>query len=346
MVPPTRTGRVGTALLAGLLSLALAMAKGGPVRQPEKTDQFRLEGMVRLPGDVPLDPAKTEIILEGATFPFSRKTRIWPSGKFVFPDVPAGMYRLIVSVASWGSQEFSLDVGPSGADEKGVVKRRFIFEPDPATSAGGTVDYRQLNISWRAQRALAKAEELLGKQQVDKAIAKLHEALELAPHYAAAWNRLGTIHFLNRRFEEAKQCFLEALEHEPNQYAATVNLGAAYLELGDVEAALQWNRKAVEMRPTDPLAHSQLGQTYFVRGELSRAEEELRKAKELDPAHFSHPQLVLAEIFRRQRRYEELAAELEDFLARHPDSPAAPALREYLAAVRQLLGGQANENAF
>ncbi|GAB4229168.1 MAG: hypothetical protein Kow00109_00180 [Acidobacteriota bacterium] len=340
MVPPTWTGRVKGFSLAGLLGLALASAGLGFAGQPETTDRFRLEGTVRLPGDVPLDPTKTEILLEGATFPYSRRTRIWPSGKFVFSGVPAGMYRLIVSVAAWGSREYSVDIGPSTANERGVVERRFTFEPDPGTSAGGTVDYRQLNVDRRAQRALAKAEELLGKQEVEKAIAKLHEALEIAPHYAAAWNRLGTIHFLNRRFEEAKQCFLAALEHEPNQYAATVNLGAAYLELGDFDAALRWNARAVEMRPTDPLAHSQLGQTYFVQGDFTRAERELRKAKELDPDHFSHPQLVLAEIFRRQHRYAELAGELEDFLTRHPDSPAAPALREYLAAVRALLAAE------
>jgi len=304
--------------------------------------KFELRGKVVLPSGFPPEADATSVILEGATFPFSKKSGIRPSGDFRFKDLKAGMYRLIIRVERWGSQEVSVDLGPSTTDEKGRMIREFVFRPDPASDAGATVSWDQLSVDWRAQRALAEAEELLGKHEEEKAVRRLKEALRISPHYAAAWNRLGTIHFLNRRYAEARDCFLEALRYEPSQYAATVNLGAAYLELFEPYKALEWNLKATEARPNDPLAHSQLGQTYFVLGRFIEAEAELKRAKELDPAHFSHPQLVLAEIYRQRGDYAAAAAELEDFLAQHPDDPSADAVKSYLEALRRKA---ADENA-
>ena len=62
-----------------------------------------------------------------------------------------------------------------------------------------------------------------------------------------------------------------------------------------------------------------------------RTLELFRRAREIDPAHFSHPQLTLAEIYVRRGDRESALAELRDFLKRHPDSPQAAAAREKIA---------------
>jgi Tfp pilus assembly protein PilF len=71
--------------------------------------------------------------------------------------------------------------------------------------------------------------------------------------------------------------------------------------------------------------------TYFEVGNHTAAEKYLRKAVEIDPAHFSHPQLLLAEIHLRRGNPDAAADVLEDFLKRHPDWPHATALREKIA---------------
>ena len=99
------------------------------------------------------------------------------------------------------------------------------------------------------------------------------------------------------------------------------------LSAGKMQESLQYNLLAVKAKPEDALAHAQLGQSYFFLGRLDMAEVELKKAKALDPAHFSYPQLVLAEIYARQQNPSSAVMELEEFLKLHPDSDRAPSLR-------------------
>ena len=67
-------------------------------------------------------------------------------------------------------------------------------------------------------------------------------------------------------------------------------------------------------------------------------EKELAKlVKKLDPGHFSSPQLTLAEIYRRRRDFGAVAAEIEEFLRYHPDSPRAEQLQKRLQVTRDML---------
>jgi Tfp pilus assembly protein PilF len=87
-------------------------------------------------------------------------------------------------------------------------------------------------------------------------------------------------------------------------------------------------------RPNDALANSQLGMNYFALGKMDLAEKYLLEAVRLDPAHFSHPQLLLAEIYLRKNDRARAAAQLEDFLNRHPDWPSADQMRNAITKLR------------
>ena len=100
------------------------------------------------------------------------------------------------------------------------------------------------------------------------------------------------------------------------------------------EQALKLNEYAALKRPDDPLANSQLGMAEFALGQFDAAEKHLLKAVKLDPAHFSHPQLQLAELYLRRKQPARAAEQLEDFLLRHPDWPGAAAMREGIAKLR------------
>jgi tetratricopeptide (TPR) repeat protein len=91
----------------------------------------------------------------------------------------------------------------------------------------------------------------------------------------------------------------------------------------------------VLQRPNDALANSQLGLTYFETGNFDLAVKYLDIARRIDPAHFSHPQLVLAEIHLRRGERREAAEVLADFLLHHPDYPTAPKMRETIEKLRQ-----------
>jgi uncharacterized protein HemY len=78
-----------------------------------------------------------------------------------------------------------------------------------------------------------------------------------------------------------------------------------------------------------------MGMTYFQMGDLEHAVKYLEKARHIDPAHFSHPQLVLAEIHLRREERPAAAECLEEFLRYHPDWPQAARMRDTIESLRK-----------
>jgi tetratricopeptide (TPR) repeat protein len=112
-------------------------------------------------------------------------------------------------------------------------------------------------------------------------------------------------------------------------------LGGVLVTLHNLYEALDRNVHATMTRPNDALANAQLGMTYFELGQFDSAVKYLERARKLDAAHFSHPQLFLAEIHLRRGQKREAAAVLEDFLQHHPDYPQAETVRQNIVKLRQ-----------
>ncbi len=106
------------------------------------------------------------------------------------------------------------------------------------------------------------------------------------------------------------------------------------LNLGRYQEALELNTSAVRQRPRDALSNSQTGLNYLLLSRLDKALAFLKEAKRLDPSHFTHPQRFLAEIYLRLSNPKAAVAELEDLVARHPDSTEAVNARRALARLR------------
>ena len=272
------------------------------------------------------------VYLQGATAPFNATTEADLNGRFHFRKLLRGTYVLMVS-----SLQRTVEVGPSLADSKGRVTVTIILE-DTDAGAGfrhrASISVRELQISNEARREYDEAQKALGRRDVPAAIVHLKRAIELAPQFSAAWNHLGTIAYQTGQYVEAETDFCKALDADPDAYAPLVNLGGVLINLGKWDEALEYNKRAVLKSPHDALANSQLGMSYFYGGQLDAAEKYLTTAKQIDPAHFSHPQLLLAEIHVRRNEPEGAIRELEDLLKRHPDLPNAPKIRGEIARLR------------
>ncbi len=267
--------------------------------------------------------------LHGATTPFSATSTANLNGKFHFRKLPAGAYVLMV-----GDLQRTVEVGPSLADAKDRISITINLPDtgiDPNFSAKDRVSLRELSISKEALHAYDAAEQALERRNVPAAVEHLKRAVALAPQFSAAWNHLGTIAYQAAQYPEAESDFRRAFEADPEAYPPLVNLGGVLLNLGDWSDALEYNRAAVSKSPTDALANSQLGMSYFYSGQLDLAEKYLTAAKQIDPAHFSHPQLLLAEIHLRRNEPESAASELQDLLVRHPDLPNASKVKDAIA---------------
>jgi tetratricopeptide (TPR) repeat protein len=290
---------------------------------------FEISGQVEPPG-----PAA--VTLHHVPTPFAASALAGLDGKFRFTGLPPGAYTITAFVPGRAEGRLTVDVGPGSADSRGRVRVRVTMEESrEALENGSRVSARQLAIPAKARRDFERALQRLAQHDVPGAIQLLERAVAEAPQFAAAWNQLGTIAYQTRNYPLAERHFRRALEADGEAYEPLVNLGGVLLNLGRAEEARSYNLYAVLKRPRDPLAQSQLGMTYFLLRRWPEAEQHLREAIRLDPAHFSHPQLMLSEILESRGGRAEAAAQLEEFLRLHPDSPLAAQLRERVARLRR-----------
>jgi Tfp pilus assembly protein PilF len=280
-------------------------------------------------------PAHASVSIHRVTSPFATSTLSEIDGRFRFKKLEAGAYTVSVFIPSRGEARRTVEVGPGHSVRRRVSivldlkDEDFVFRD--ILSGRHTVSTKRLAIPPKAVREYEAAQSDVAKNDAEAARRHLEKAVELAPNFAHAWNHLGTMAYQTKQYARAAECFREALAADPELYEPLVNLGGVLLNLNQPEEALQHNRHAVLTRPNDALANSQLGMSYFQLGHLEPAEKYLQTAVKLDPAHFSHPQLLLAQIHLKRGERQAAAEDLEDFLRRHPDWPQAAAMRETIA---------------
>ena len=301
---------------------------------PSLAAGFELAGQI-------VPEAAASVSLHGASFPFEKVTLADAHGRFRFRKLAAGTYTVTVFEPGRSETARTVEVGSGMADAAGRVVVN--VELDESATAftdvlrrHSTIQASQLAIPDRAQKELEAARLRLARSDADGAITHLERAVEIAPRFMTAWNELGVIAYQSARYSDAGRDFRMALSADPDAYEPLVNLGGVLLNLGRPDEALRYNLNAALRRPRDPLANSQLGMSYYLIGKLDLAEQYLIVARKLDPAHFSHPQLILAEIHLRRNEREAAIGELKDFLARHPDSRQAPQVKAEIARLSAL----------
>ena len=296
-------------------------------------------GQLELNGQLEEVTTPAHVRLYGTESPFRASTTSNSHGQFRFRALDPGTYTVIAFVRRHGEVRLTVVVTPSLADAKGVVHVTVPLPP-PVSSVErarrrSMVSVSQLAIPDSARQKVVESEKYLAKRDIEHAMARLKEAVQIAPKYAEAWNSMGVIAYQTREYAEAEKYFRTALEADPGNWTPAVNLGGALLNLKRPAEALEYNQFAVKVRPNDALANSQLGLTYFTLGQMEKAEGYLATAEKLDPSHFSHPQLMLAEIYARRGDKASTLRELHDFVNRFPDSPAAAEIRKKLKVLEK-----------
>jgi Flp pilus assembly protein TadD len=286
-------------------------------------------------------PLRAAVALYGSTHPFQKHVLSNAKGRFRFKNLSAGTYTVSIFHPRRGEFRRTVEVTPSFAGRNRRVEITIPFapskgEPERALARTNTVGARVLSIDPKAANLLAAARNMLAKGRPGDAAADLRKAVELSPQFVEAWNLLGTISYQRGNYAQAEREFRSALEHDDDAFEPTVNLGGTLLSMGRHQDALPYNQYAVLARPESALANSQMGMNHFFLGEPARALEYLEKAKRIDPSHFSHPQLMLAQLHAQHGRAPEAIKELEDFLRRHPDSTSVDQVQQSIENLRNV----------
>jgi tetratricopeptide (TPR) repeat protein len=284
--------------------------------------------------------ASGTISVYGVAAPYKSTKLVDSGGRFHFPALEAGAYTVALFIPGRGEARKTIEIGPGTASPAGRVTLTLNvpdleFVEGDAIRQQHSISAKQLSVPEKARREYESAQNDLARRDTEAAIKRLERAVELAPQFSAAWNNLGTIAYQTRHYARAEECFRKGIEADSDAFEPLVNLGGVLLNLNKIDEAWNYNLFAVLKRPNDALANSQMGMTYFEMGNALLAEKYLKAAQHADPAHFSHPQLFLAEIHLRNGNRSAAAEDMEDFLKHHPDWPQAAKMREKIEELRK-----------
>jgi arylsulfatase A-like enzyme/Tfp pilus assembly protein PilF len=100
-----------------------------------------------------------------------------------------------------------------------------------------------------SQLMMREGEMLRDLGDVDAGLARLHEAVQIDPGNAAAWNALGMTLGGKNRLDEAERAFRTAIARDATDHRYFFNLGLALSRQGRAAEGRQYFEKALELQP-------------------------------------------------------------------------------------------------
>ena len=201
------------------------------------------------------------------------------------------------------------------------------------------------------QSLYAEADAAKARGDLEGAIEKLQNILEINPDLAPVYHNLGILFFEQGKLREAAQAFESGLLRDNNMTASLAPLGISYYQMGQLEKARDALQKATAAQSEDANARLYLGQTLFDLGQqeagiaqlqellrqspndsralyelgqmhLKAAQGILRKLETTDPdSYLVH--LIHAQMMEGMENYEGALAQYKKAAAKEPALPYA-----------------------
>jgi tetratricopeptide (TPR) repeat protein len=187
--------------------------------------------------------------------------------------------------------------------------------------SNNAVSVRELRIPPKALRAFEQGIERLAKKDPAGSLPYFQRAISEYAGYYEAYDRLGTADLKLWRLPEAEQAFRKSIEVSGGQYAhPLLALGAILDDQKKFVEAVTVLRNGLGLDPDSWTGHYYLGLALFGLNRLEEAGESAREtlARKSD---FPRAYLLLADIHCREKDYQSLVSDLNEYLKLAPDGP-------------------------
>ena len=161
---------------------------------------------------------------------------------------------------------------------------------------------------------------LMARGKVTEGLAELRRVAEAAPYDPGAAWELAFGYIAAQQPAEAEKWFLEVTRMERGNGAAYAMIANCRAQHGDLQGALKWAERGVKASPRTPLTQFTLGLTRWYTQDLEGARQSLEETLRLRPAD-AKALLALAAITGKMHRSDLAAGYLERALRLVPDDP-------------------------
>jgi tetratricopeptide (TPR) repeat protein len=203
---------------------------------------------------------------------------------------------------------------------------------------GTTISLTTLQAPNDARDAYQKAQKDLAKKKDGEAEKQLTKAVQIYPHFAAAWFLLGRLHEERKQTDQAAQDYLQAVSAEPNFVSPYFHLGVIALRDKKWKEAAQFSDKVAELNPyAFPQAFFCNAVAKYNLGNLDGAEKSVRTFQSMDTTHrVPQSSLLLAAILAAKHEYSAAADQDRSYLQALPNAPDSANVRSEVKRLEDL----------
>src|SRR5205807_1728743 len=214
-------------------------------------------------------------------------------------------------------------------DNFGQLNVGTIFLKRMDNVAGSTISLTTMQAPKDARHAFEKAQKQMSQQKIEDAEKELTKAVQLFPHFAAAWSLLGDIHEHQNQLEQSQTDYAQAIAADPVFVNPYFGLAVIAVHQKKWQETVKLTGQVEKLNPfAYPVSYLFSAAANFYLGNLDVAEEKARKFESLDTDH-RRPDvaLLLSNILEGKHDYAGAAQMMRAYLERIPNAPNATALQ-------------------
>ena len=324
--------------LIGLTAVLILLPFG--IRQVQcQRDATRTGGNNTVYGDITvhegpksgLKPLALDVLLYTETGDLVSRQTVQSNSRYRFVNLTDGRYQIVVEVENSEVARFPVDFS---SPFKREIRQDIEFQwREPYSNAGAAVVSAadKYNRPAKNESAFDNATAAIEKKHYDQALSLLRQIVETDPNDFQAWERLGTVYFIQKNFAEAEKSYVEALKKHPGYAVVLISLGRLRIVQKNFDGAVEVLTQAVQVEPGSAQSNYFLGEAYLQLKKGSKAVSYLYEALKLDPMGMAEAHLRLAALYHGAGMKDKAAAEYEQFLKKRPDYADKKTLEKYIA---------------
>ena len=334
-------------IFASTLSFAQA-----PSNQQRNRVDYGIRGRIIIP--IPRESEdRIEVKLETAAYQMIQTSYTDSSGNFDFRGLSPGAYYVSVNVEGFEPVRQLVEIFTNFSSTAGVTimlnKPSVEIRERPTgldAADKDVVDIGQMkeNFPKKAVQNFEKAMDEKQKGRLESAIKLLEESILIAPNFFHAHNNLGILYQSMKRLTDAEREYKRSHQLSAKNERPLINLGGLYIEQSKsqtsdrdargklLDQAMDALEEAVKLNPRSAVGYFLLGEANYRSDFLEEAEAAFKKAHFLDP-HLSGAQLMLANIYVKLQKWEEVVQNLDEYLKENPKAADRASVEDMRARI-------------
>jgi tetratricopeptide (TPR) repeat protein len=313
-------------LILPLILLAAASVAGQRDRDTYNpgNQSFEVSGQVNLSGtnEPALNiPVRLERFSGGLIDQINTDSR----GRFRFPNLQRGYYRVVVNAPGFYPTQQDADVTQ-------LFRIFLVFElakerRNSVATLADLTDVVDARVPSEAREKFVQGRTALAKKNYQDAIPYLEQANAIYPNFFEAHLLLATALVDLRQWEKAEPVLQRALELKPENAGALISLGEVYWRQKRFKEAEETLLAGLKVDDKSWNGYFNLGRLYWDVGNTAKAGAAIGRTLQLKP-DFAEAHLLAGNILLRVTQPERALAEYQEYLKLSPKGEFAPQTRE------------------